>query len=87
MTLVRDRFLASQHSWQAPAMQVAKRGTCDALLFKSVQKVTHEALLSVLEEEEEKKKGWEVGLVVNFSVVVLFYFFSLCRFRLSRLCF
>lgn len=51
-------------------MQVAKRGTCDALLFKSAQKVTHEALFSVLEEEEGEKKGWEVGLVVNFSVVL-----------------
>lgn len=81
MTLVWDRFLASQHYWQAPAMQKAKRGTCNALLLKTAQKVMHEALLSVLEEEGEKK-GWEVGLVVNFSVVVLFCFFSLCWFRL-----
>lgn len=62
MTLVWDRFLASQHSWQVPTMQVAKRGTFNALLFKTVQKVMHEALLSVLEEEEGKKKVGRSGL-------------------------
>lgn len=70
MALVCDRFLASEHHWQAPALQVTKQWTCNALLSKAltqVHKVMHKALCW-----EKKVGGGRLGAwpVVNCCFVL-----------------